>query len=240
MTTAQRTQRPMTPNEYRYWWERASDEEIIEAQHPDEYEAEYRARQAQRQTEPRRQASQRSHAPARNQPQEEKKSQKAVKVFHWDRTVPVAFGLALLGLWWLAGARWTIDGSPLLLNVVLDFLRFPANWRVGMVTTFAPYFWLFWLPIGISAIEHRNAPWRLERKSGILVVIFLSLIWFVVTGADWSSTYLALTNPPVDAWLITKQIAALPILAAALTTLTTFAPEVGIAVLLWWLWEPTK
>jgi hypothetical protein len=24
----------MTPNEYRYWWERASDEEIIEAQHP--------------------------------------------------------------------------------------------------------------------------------------------------------------------------------------------------------------
>ena len=28
MTTAQRTQRPMTPNEYRYWWDRASDEDI--------------------------------------------------------------------------------------------------------------------------------------------------------------------------------------------------------------------
>jgi hypothetical protein len=244
MTTT--SSRAMTPQEYRRWWEYdATDQEVADAPHPDDYATAYQRMQQREQA--RRSAAQ---PPRREDKRErvaddtkdaERKAPPARKArprFHWDRFVPASFGLLILGLWWLAGARWTIDGAPLLLNVFLDFLRFPADWRFAPVTTFAPYLWFCWLPIGISIVEHVYAPWRNSRRSGILVLLFLVLIWFIVTSGDWSSTYLALKHPQPGAWPLTLQIASSPLLAGVLTTLTTFVPEIGISVLLWWLREP--
>lgn len=182
-------------------------------------------------------------SPVRRTPQEETPAptlppMKAARRFHWDRAPLAAFGYFILLLWWIAGGKWTIDGSPLLINAVFDFLHIPAV--LPPVRHYAVYAFLCWLPIGISVVEHRYAPWRGLREWSILALVYVMLVWFVVTGVDWSSTFLALTNPEPGAWRIAHEVAARPILAALWTTLTTFAPEIGFAVLTWWLWEPNN
>lgn len=158
-----------------------------------------------------------------------------VRRIHWERLPLALFGFFILGLWWAAGGKWTIDGTPMLLNVIFAFFR--VRIELPLVSHWAAYALLCWLPILISYAEHNYAPWRGLRRYGILVGIFVIGIWLIVTAADWSSTWLAITHPDTDAWPIAHQLAALPPLAAIWTTLTTFAPEVGFAVLTWWLWE---
>ena len=158
--------------------------------------------------------------------------------FHWDRLPLVVFGYAILALWWAAGGKWTIEGTPLLLNEVFNF--FHISFRLKPIADPAWYLWLCWLPLGISYIEHIYAPWRAWKKWGILVLIFVVGVWLIVTAADWGSTWQAITHPAPDAWLIARQIARVPLLAGVWVSLTTFVPEVGFAVLTWWLWESEK
>ena len=171
-------------------------------------------------------------APARD---EAPAASKRKKQFQWDRLPIAFFGYLILGLWWLAGGKWTIDGSPLLVNAILDFFRIKV--ALPPVTNPTVYLLLCWLPAGISYVEHKYSPWRAVRKWGILALVFVLGIWLIVTAADWSSTWLALTHPEPGAWRIAQQVAAIPALAAVCTTLTTFVPEIGAAVLAWWLWE---
>lgn len=156
--------------------------------------------------------------------------------FHWDRLVPVLFGFFILGLWWAAGGKWTIEGMPLLLNEIFNFFRIGV--RLPSVTNPWWYLGLIWLPIGISIVEHKYAPWRAWGTYAIMAMPFILLIWLVVTAADWGSTYQAITHPAADAWLIAQQVATYPALSIPWVTLTTFIPELGFAVLTWWLWEP--
>jgi len=158
--------------------------------------------------------------------------------FHWDRVPLVLFGYAILGVWWAAGGKWTIEGMPLLLNELFNF--FHIAHRLAPITWPGWYAWLAWLPLGISFVEHRYAPWRAWEKWGILSFIGVVFVWLVVTSADWVSTWLAITHPSADAWLIAKQVADVPFLAGVWVTMTTFLPEIGFAVLTWWLWEPEQ
>jgi hypothetical protein len=158
--------------------------------------------------------------------------------FHWDRLPLVVFGYAILGLWWAAGGKWTIEGTPLLLNEVFNF--FHITYRFAPISWAGWYAWLCWLPLGISFIEHKYAPWRAWQKWGILSLIGVLFVWFVVTAADWSSTWQAITHPAPDAWRIARQVAGVPLIAGAWVTLTTFLPEIGFAILAWWLWESEK
>jgi len=160
---------------------------------------------------------------------------KRKKQFQWDRLPIGFFGYLILGLWWLAGGKWTIDGSPLLVNAILDF--FHIKFALPPVTNPTVYLVLCWLPLFISYVEHKYAPWRAARKWGILALVFVIGIWLIVTAADWSSTWLAVTHPELGAWRITQQVAAIPALAAIWTTLTTFVPEIGFVALARWLKE---
>jgi hypothetical protein len=152
---------------------------------------------------------------------------------HWDRVPLVALGLVILGLWWAAGGRWTIDGLPLLINEILKF--FHVSTRLAPLTDPRWYLFLFWLPLLISFAEHRYAPWR--RLAWSVIMIFVVGVWLTVSGLDLGSTWLAITNPSPDDWLIAQQLAAIKPLAALWCVLTTFAPEVGMTVLWWWLRE---
>lgn len=173
--------------------------------------------------------------PVRTEEMKDGRAVKRARRFHWDRLPLAFFGFVILGLWWAAGGKWTIDGTPLLINEVANFFRVPIS--LPPVRHGAVYLLLCWLPIGISYVEHHYAPWRAWRKWSILAVVFIVAIWLVVTAADWSSTWLAITHPEPSAWKIAHQVAALPPLAAVWVTLTTFVPEIGFSVLAWWLWE---
>lgn len=153
------------------------------------------------------------------------------RLIHWDR-VPVALlGWAILALWWAAGAKYTIDGLPLLLNEIGAFFRAPLH--LGQVTDWRWYILMSWLPITISIAERRYAPWRRPVLSSIM--IWVMGVWLIVSAIDAGSTWLAVTHPPDDAYTITKQIAAIRPLAATWSIVTTFVPEIGMGALLWWV-----
>lgn len=154
-----------------------------------------------------------------------------VSLIHWERLPIVLLGWLLLGLWWLVGGKYTIDGLPLLSNEVLAFFRAPqvfepvTDWRIYVV--------LCWLPFLISVAERRYAPWRRLALSAIMVWVLV--VWLVVSGLDAGSTWLAVTHPPADAYTFSKQLAAIKPLAAVWSIMTTFLPETGIGALWWWL-----
>lgn len=231
MATAQRTQRPMTPNEYRYWWERASDEDIIEAQHPDEYEAEYRASQAQqRQSEaarppfrggnaPRfaRAPQAQPQAPARGQErQAQSKPQKA-------RNVPVGVALAIFGgTLWLIGARYTLDGWVWGVNLLLSWLSLPVS-----IPRPVSWFVLLALPLGVlySAVE--TGIWYRRSAAAIRSPLFW-LAWLAIVGTDVFSTWLGVRVVQPDSWLLTQQVAANGWAALVWALVLTFLPEWAI------------
>ena len=101
--------------------------------------------------------------------------------------------------------------------------------RVPLVTNGAVYAALCWLPILISIIERRNRPrGGLAWRTATVVAL---VVWAVVSLYDMGSTYLAITNPPEDAWLLMQQVAAIKPLAALWTAATTFLPEIGLVAL---------
>jgi hypothetical protein len=150
---------------------------------------------------------------------------------HWDRLPIVLLGVVILGLWWAAGAKYTIDGLPLLLNEIGAFFRIPL--QLGQITDWRWYVLMSWLPVMISIAERRYAPWRRLTLSSIM--IWVIGVWLIVSAIDAGSTWLAVIHPPADSYTLTKQIAAIRPLAAAWSIVTTFAPEVGMGALLWWL-----
>jgi hypothetical protein len=153
---------------------------------------------------------------------------------HWDRVPLTLFGFVILGLWWAAGGRWTIDGLPLLTNEILKFFHISA--RLAPLTDPRWYLLLCWLPLLISFAEHRYAPWR--RLAWSIIMVFVIGVWLVVSGLDLGSTWMAVTHPSPDDLPIARQVAASMPLAAVWSIFTTFVPEVGMSVLWWWLWEP--
>jgi|GEM_PF-3230013 hypothetical protein len=146
---------------------------------------------------------------------------------HLDRIPVVLIGWAILAAWWAAGGRYTIDGTPLLLNEIARFFHLSA--RLGAITEPAWYLRLCWLPIAMSIIERRNRP-----RSGLawnISTVYTIGIWAIVAGADFGSTWLAITHPDPDAWPIALQVAQIAPLALLLTAATTFAPEIGFVAL---------
>jgi hypothetical protein len=151
----------------------------------------------------------------------------------WDRVPAVLLGWAILGLWWLVGGRWTIDGLPLLLNEVFAFFRVPI--ALAPIRAWQWYVALCWLPFIISFVEHRYAPWR--RLAWSVIMVWVVVVWLVASGVDLGSTWLAMIHPPPDAYPLTRQVAAIKPLAFVWSVATTFAPEIGIAMLWRWLRE---
>lgn len=172
----------------------------------------------------------------RQRPIEERKPvERPRRRFHWDRVPLALLGWAILGVWWAAGGKYTIDGLPLVANWLLDFFHVPAGvLRLTRVVDWHWYLWLCWLPVLISFVERRYVPWR-RRLS--LMLLAVAAVWLVVAALDGASTYLAVITPTADAGLLALQLAAFWPAAVTWTLATTFAPEVGIALLYRWLRE---
>lgn len=149
----------------------------------------------------------------------------------WDRLPLVLLGWLILGLWWAAGGKYTIDGLPLLINEAFAFFRVLIT--LGRINHWGWYVGLCWLPVLISFAEHRYKPWRHLALS--FIIVWVLIVWLIVSGIDAGSTYLAVTNPLPDAYTISKQVAAIKPLAAIWSILTTFGPEAGMAALWKWL-----
>lgn len=151
-------------------------------------------------------------------------------LLNWDRVPGWIIGSLLLGLWWAIGGKYTIEGLPLLGNLVFGWFHVPI--RVAPITDGMWYLRLFWIPLLISFVERQYRPWRrrdiLSRER-----LWLLLLWLVTIGIDAGSTFLAIRNPAPDAWTLTQQVAAAAPLALLWALLTTFGPESGLS----WLWK---
>lgn len=148
----------------------------------------------------------------------------------WDRVPAFLLGMFLLLIWWAFGARYTIDGLPLLVNLFAGWFHLPV--LLPPIDNGIWYLRLCWLPILISFVERQYQPWRrrdiLSRKA-----YWLPLIWLVVIAIDFGSTFLAILNPADDAWPLTITVATVVPLAIGWSLLTTFGPESGLS----WFWR---
>ena len=153
---------------------------------------------------------------------------RSTPVIWLDRLPLVLLGVPILALWWAMGGKYTIDGGPMVANTIFAFFRFET--RLAPIANGSAYIVLCWLPVLISIIERRNRPRRGLVPS--MAVAAALLIWAVVSLYDMSSTYLAVTNPPADAWIITQQLAAIKPLAVLWTAATTFLPEIALVALI--------
>jgi hypothetical protein len=139
----------------------------------------------------------------------------------------VLFGVLIFGLWWAVGGKYTIDGLPLLINFIGSL--FHARLGLQAVTDWHTYLYLCWIPVCMSVVERFARPDSAHRRGiawrGILV---LGVVWLVVSALDFGSTYMAVTTPAVDAWYITRQVAASRPVAATWAAITTFLPEVAL------------
>lgn len=146
----------------------------------------------------------------------------------WERLPTALLGWFFLSLWWIVGAKYTIDGLPMFLNtMVFQFLHIPI--ALPNVTDWHWYLYLAWLPVLISIVERRNRPrLALARSAHILYALG---VWIIVCGIDLGSTWMAVTNPPDDAFRISQQVARIGPLALIWTAITTFLPEIGFGAL---------
>lgn len=148
----------------------------------------------------------------------------------WENFPGWLLGTLILLLWWAMGGKYTIEGLPLVANLIFEWFHVPM--RLAPITDGRWYLYLCLLPVLISFVEQRYRPWKrhdiLSRKR-----FWLALLWIAVVAIDAGSTYLAIRSPAPNAWTITKQVAALAPLTVTWALLTTFGPESGLS----WLWR---
>lgn len=156
---------------------------------------------------------------------------RATRAAWYERLPVVIIGLPIFVGWWIMGGKYTIDGTPLLANLLLDFLRIGA--RVPIISDGRYYLFLVWLPLLVSIIERRNRPRRGLALSNATVVVLA--VWAIASLYDLGTTYIAVTTPAPDAWLITQQLGGSRIAASIWTGMTTFLPEIGIVALVRYL-----
>lgn len=169
-------------------------------------------------------------APAAAKPAQKQATAGRRPLLPWDRIPAFLLGASLVAIWWAFGAKYTIDGLPLLVNLLAGW--FHLTFRLAPVGDGIWYLRLCWLPILVSLVERQYQPWR---RRGILSrkAYWLPVIWLIVVGVDFGSTYLAVTAPATDAWPLTVTIATTVPLAIGWSLLTTFGPESGLT----WFWQ---
>lgn len=148
----------------------------------------------------------------------------------WDRFPAWLIGTLILGLWWAIGGKYTVEGLPLLANLIGGWFHLPI--QITPISDGRWYLYLCWLPLLISFVERQYRPWR-NRAILTRERFWLVLLWLAVVALDAGATYLAVRNPAPGAWTVTRQVAASASLAATWSLLTTFGPESGLS----WLWR---
>lgn len=140
----------------------------------------------------------------------------------------IAFGLVM----WVAGARFTVDGARIGLNLLLSWL--------GVPTQIAPLRWetlLFLIALVgwvCSRVEVKNFPVR--RVGGKLLFIGAAGLigWGLTSATDLGTTVLGVLNPGPRPWPIVQWVAVTPWATALVSVVLTFLPE-WMIVAGWWM-----
>lgn len=127
----------------------------------------------------------------------------------------IIFGL----LGWLSGARYTLFGWVIGLNLFLVWLGLP-------ITVPVPTGWwiLAMVPIGLVYSRVEMQVWKAHKRHGQALALFV-VGWLLIVATDVGSTYLGVRTPPTDAWPITQSIAASAFFAFAWAALLTFVSD---------------
>ena len=184
--------------------------------------------------------------------------QRTVRIRHWHKigdwiatqikrlvlTLGCLIGVCLALYFWFFGAGWTVNGVPLLGNILLGHLshiakiepvmqiRLPLPWEI--------YQALWVVPVICSLDEIFGVPLRRRAKRWIWLGLGLAAVWVFVVSFDLSSTFLGLYNPEIPpgtvVWLFRGTLPG----AAFSTVWFTFFPEWllgSMLATLFWIWR---
>lgn len=145
--------------------------------------------------------------------------------------LPLRAGLLMLALLavaiavpgWVRGARYTVEGWAIVVQVVLDILTLPVRVRVPAGSTLA----ILVLAAGAaySVAEVFARPRQSWLRLGVGTLALLVLLWLVLIGTDIGTTVIGVLNTPPTAWTAEQWIAARPPAAALYGFFLTFYPE---------------
>ena len=127
----------------------------------------------------------------------------------------IIFGL----MGWLTGARYTLFGWVVGLNLFFAWLGLPIA-----IPTPAGWWILAMIPIGIAYSRVELQVWNAHRRRGQALALFL-VGWLLIVATDVGTTYLGVRAPQPGAWPITQTIAANAGLAFVWSAVLTFASD---------------
>jgi hypothetical protein len=132
----------------------------------------------------------------------------------------LTFGL----VFWLVGARYTLDGWVVGLNTLLGFLQLPV--RIPLPTG---WWILLCVPLGMaySWVEFKARPGRPGRPTWRTWMVGM-LLWMIVIATDVGSTYLGIQNPGLRPWPVSVWLVATPWAGGLWALILTFWPELLI------------
>lgn len=127
----------------------------------------------------------------------------------------LAFGL----LGWLTGARYTLLGWVVGLNLFFAWLGLPVE-----IPTPAGWWILTMIPIAVIYSKVEMQVWKAHKRRGQALALFI-VGWLLVVATDVGSTYLGVRSPQPEAWDITLTIAKSAGLAFVWSAILTFVSD---------------
>jgi len=134
-----------------------------------------------------------------------------------------AFGLVVSAIFWVIGARWTVDGLVVIFNAILHFLTIP--YQAPVPTNYIIYACLCPVPIILSAVEWKFPFSRVDgewyfAKSGTW------LVWIVAFALDLYTTYLGLgVDPGPESVTFMRELATSGTQRILMASALTVGPE---------------
>jgi hypothetical protein len=122
-------------------------------------------------------------------------------------------------LGWLSGARYTLIGWVVGLNLFFAWIGLPI-----IVPQPSGWWMLAMIPIGIvySRVEMQAASLPSQRGSALAR---FAIGWLLIVFTDVFTTYLGVRSPGPDAWPITLTIAESALLALVWASILTFVSD---------------
>lgn len=138
----------------------------------------------------------------------------------------LALAMALPG--WVRGARYTVEGWRVVVEVIAGILGVTA--RVSLPSGPA----MAGLVLGVGALyslaEVKARPRMSWLRWGLGVMALAVAVWIVVLGTDIGTTIIGVLNTPRTAWAPERWMAARPWAASLYGAFLTFYPE-GLTLL---------
>lgn len=130
----------------------------------------------------------------------------------------LAFGIPM----WILGAKYSLDGWVLGLNILADTLTLPVD---------IPRATGWWVSIAVvlgAAYSYVEVAVRPKRTMAFTLLLAVILLMFLSHATDVGSTFLAAVSPEPNAWQIARWAADTVWPAALWSLALTYLPEILI------------